>query len=378
MQRSSEVSCRWSSSSGSISHIPIGCPEGGCNPLGGIELVLEFSDCTHSGLGRGEKLWFLFRALLTSLQWDLVWPEWLWGGVSCCRGRNAQRHIHRISVGFPLDLTWCFYTSLSESISTLRIRQTCRQCKWLLLHPRQSPRNHSSCGPSFHLSLFPFFLLISSLLCLPPPHFFCLCFFYPVPSWSPSACVSVPLPGSLSLETGLVAWLPSAAWVVFCVSACAYARARVHVGLFLWGWDQMASNRSSWSPWLPGWQSSWERHILQPGAVRPFLREIIKKKFKKRKKKKNKRIKERIKIKALPSHFTHLLLPWIQENVACASVLHRHPLTWLEEEQSRLVFLSAWHRHKSEPHLWEKLPFPLLLLWKVWIFTFFYPPQSLL
>lgn len=46
-------------------------------------------------------------------------------------------------------------------------------------------------------------------------------------------CVSVPLPGSLSLETGLVAWLPSAAWVVFCVSACTYARARVHVGLFL-------------------------------------------------------------------------------------------------------------------------------------------------
>lgn len=53
-----------------------------------------------------------------------------------------------------------------------------------------------------------------------------------------------------SLETGLVAWLPSAAF-------------------FLWGWDQMASNRSSWSPWLPGWQSTWERHILQPGAVRP-------------------------------------------------------------------------------------------------------------
>ena len=41
---------------------------------------------------------------------------------------------------------------------------------------------------------------------------------------------------------------------------------------FLWGWDQMASNRSSWSPWLPGWQSTWERHVLQPGAVRPFLR----------------------------------------------------------------------------------------------------------
>lgn len=60
----------------------------------------------------------------------------------------------------------------------------------------------------------------------------------------------------VSLETGLVAWLPSAALFFF----------------FLWGWDQMASNRSSWSPWLPGWQSTWERHILQPGAVRPFLR----------------------------------------------------------------------------------------------------------
>lgn len=46
-------------------------------------------------------------------------------------------------------------------------------------------------------------------------------------------CLSVPLPGSLSLETSLVAWLPSAAWAVFCVSACAYARARVHVGHFL-------------------------------------------------------------------------------------------------------------------------------------------------
>lgn len=40
---------------------------------------------------------------------------------------------------------------------------------------------------------------------------------------------------------------------------------------FLWGWDQMASNRSSWSPWLRGWRSTWERQILQPGAVRPFL-----------------------------------------------------------------------------------------------------------
>lgn len=34
----------------------------------------------------------------------------------------------------------------------------------------------------------------------------------------------------------------------------------------------MASNRSSWSPWLPEWQSTWERHILKPGVVRPCLR----------------------------------------------------------------------------------------------------------
>lgn len=74
-----------------------------------------------------------------------------------------------------------------------------------------------------------------------------------------SPCSPPSIPFSLflcvSLETGLVAWLPSAALLFF----------------FLWGWDQMASNRSSWSPWLPGWQSTWERHILQPGAVRPFM-----------------------------------------------------------------------------------------------------------
>lgn len=119
----------------------------------------------------------------------------------------------------------------------------------------------------------------SSSLSPPSPPFLSLSFFLPFPSCSP------PPPSqslSLSLETGPVAWLPSAAcWgfsVVFCVRACSvYVRTRAHVGLFLWGWDQMASNRSSWSPWLPGWQSSWERHILQPGAVRPFLREIMKK-----------------------------------------------------------------------------------------------------
>lgn len=98
------------------------------------------------------------------------------------------------------------------------------------------------------------------------------------------------------------------------------------------------------------------RHILQPGAVRPFLREIFKKKIKRKK------VCGGVEIKGFPLHFIYLHLPQIRENVGCASLLHCHPLTWLEEEQSRLVFLSAWHRHKSEPHLWKKLPFPLLIL----------------
>lgn len=215
MHRSSEVSCMW----GSISPIPLECPEGSCNPPGGMELVLEFSDCTHSGLGQGEKLWFLFRVLLTYLQRCLVWPDRLRGGVNYCRGRSAQRCLYCTFMGFPLDLTWYFYTylpwSLSASISTLRTRQTCRQCKWSLLHPRQSPRNHSSCGPSSHLSLFLFFLLITSLSPSSPLLLSLWVFFTPLPHDSLRLCVSVPLPGSRSLETGLVAWLPSAAWAVF-------------------------------------------------------------------------------------------------------------------------------------------------------------------
>lgn len=83
-----------------------------------------------------------------------------------------------------------------------------------------------------------------------------------------------------------------------------------------------------------------------------------------------------VEIKGFPLHFIYLHLPQIRKNVGCASLLHCHPLTWLEEEQSRLVFLSAWHRHKSEPHLWKKLPFPLLILWKVWFFTFFNDPST--
>lgn len=100
----------------------------------------------------------------------------------------------------------------------------------------------------------PGFLCVSPLL----SHSVCLCVLLPV--WVPAPTPTLPslsfLPFSLPLR---LSWDRSSGLVAICC-------------LFLWGWDQMASNRSSQSPWLPGWQSTWERHILQPGAVRPFLR----------------------------------------------------------------------------------------------------------
>lgn len=116
-----------------------------------------------------------------------------------------------------------------------------------------------------------------------------------------------PLLPSLSLflrvspETGLVAWLPSAAFFFF----------------FLWGWDQMASNRSSWSPWLPGWQSIWERHILQPGAARPFLR-------------------GRKKIKPLPSYL-HIYI-FLKCSRTQTLFMFYIATLWLEARECRVTF----------------------------------------
>lgn len=92
--------------------------------------------------------------------------------------------------------------------------------------------------PSLPLS----FLSPDFFASLSPPSPPCLSLSFSPLSLMISLCLhlSVLLPSSLSLETGLVAWLPSAAWFFFggwvflcvCVIPCAYARARVHVGFF--------------------------------------------------------------------------------------------------------------------------------------------------
>lgn len=180
----------------------------------------------------GVKLWFLFRALLMYLQRHLVWPDRLWGGVNYCRGKSAQRCLYCTSIGFPLDLTWYFYTylpwSLSASISTLRTRQTCRQCKWSLLHPRQFPRNQSSCGPSSHLSLFLFFLLITSLS-PSSPLLLSLFFFYPALSWFTPPVSLSPSPRlalSGDKSSGLVAICCLGCFLCECMRLCARTGAR--------------------------------------------------------------------------------------------------------------------------------------------------------
>lgn len=128
---------------------------------------------------------------------------------------------------------------------------------------------HCTVRFNFSLSLCVLFplLLLSLFLFLFPLFFFLncsfpgllLCFLLPTPI-RPHLVSSLPsFLSFLSLPLRL-SWDRSSGLVAIC---CLF--------FFLWGWDQMASNRSSWSPWLPGWQSTWERHILQPGAVRSFL-----------------------------------------------------------------------------------------------------------
>lgn len=234
MHSSSEVICRWGSSSGSISHIPTDvqrvaaiflvawswCWSSQIVPTlswGGMrssDLCLEpfshpfreaffgLTDCEEGSALAGAEV---CKGAFTALSWAF---PWIWPGIFILFPDLSQ----------PQSPPW-EQDRLAGSV------------KWPLLHPRQSPRNHSSCGPPSHLSLFPFFLLISSLLCLPPPHFFCLCFFfYPVPSWSPSACVSQSLSLALSLSgdrsSGLVAICCRGCFLCECVRVCARAGAR--------------------------------------------------------------------------------------------------------------------------------------------------------
>lgn len=147
------------------------------------------------------------------------------------------------------------------------------------------------------------FYFHSSLKCSLPEPLLCLLLPTPIrpsvsllPSFHPF--LSLPLRLSWDRSSGLVA-------------ICCFAF------FFLWGWDQMASNRSSWSPWLPGWQSTWERHILQPGAVRPFLR-------------------GREKIKPLPSYL-HIYI-FLKCSRTQTLFMFYIATSWLEAREGRLFF----------------------------------------